>query len=76
MRNSNGEIALNDAKLKNLAVRLLDSEDDISSDAYAALLDCLPEPIALELNRQVKATDDAFYLPEDHSLGEWRIDGE
>ena len=73
---------MNDAKLKNLAVRLLDSEDGISEDAYTALLDCLPEPIALELNRRVEATTTktlrvgAFYLPEDHDLGEWRIDGE
>lgn len=67
---------MNDDKLKNLAVRLLDSDDGISEDAYTALLDCLPEPIAIELNRRVDATDGMFYLPEDHDLGEWRIDGE
>lgn len=59
-------------KLKNLAVRLLDCDDGISEDAYIALLDCLPEPIALELNRRVKATFGLFYLMEDHDLGEWR----
>lgn len=65
-----------DAKLKNLAVRLLDSDEGIPDEAYAALLDVLPEPIALELNRRVKATDGMFYLPEDHDLQDWRSESE
>lgn len=65
-----------DAKLKNLAVRLLDSDDGISEDSYTALLDVLPEPIALELNRRIKATDGMFYLPEDHDLQDWRSESE
>lgn len=67
---------MDEAKLKNLAVRLLDSDEGITEDAYAALLDILPEHIALELNRQVKATDGMFYLPEDHDLQEWQSESE
>lgn len=58
--------------LKNLAVRLLDDEDGITEDAYAALLDVLPEKLALALNKEVKATDGRFYLPEGHTLRAWK----
>ena len=58
-------------KLKNLAVRLLDDENGIHEEAYVALLDVLPEDVALELNRLTKCTDGRFYLPEDHGL-DWK----
>lgn len=56
--------------LKKLAILLLEDEQGITEDAYAALLDILPEKTALELNKWVKATEGRFYLPEDHGL-EW-----
>ncbi len=62
-------------KLKNLAVALLDDDGGISEDAYAALLDCLPEDAALELNKEVDANDGRFYLPESHGLNHWRTLG-
>ncbi len=60
-------------KLKNLAVRLLDDEDGITEEAYVALLDVLPQDLALELNRETKATDGRFYLPEGHGLKGWQV---
>lgn len=57
--------------MKNLAVRLLDDEHGIHEEAYVALLDCLSEQEALELNRQTKCTDGRFYLPKDHTI-QWR----
>lgn len=64
---------MNEERLKNLAIRLLDDEDGITEDAYAALLDILPESLALALNKEVKATEGRFYLPEGHSLQAWRV---
>ena len=61
-----------DSKLKNLAVCLLDDDEGITGDAYKALLDVLPEPLALALNKEVDATDGRFYLPEEHGLQDWR----
>ncbi|MFY4731195.1 hypothetical protein [Nitrospira sp. BLG_2] len=52
-----------EAKLKRLAVLLLDDDDGITEEAYQALLDVLPEPLALELNKLVDAVDGRFYLP-------------
>ncbi len=57
-----------DNKWKKLALALLDDDDGITEDAYTALLDLMPEPLALELNKQVDAQDGRFYLPEGHSL--------
>jgi DNA polymerase III delta prime subunit len=60
-------------KFKKLAVLLLDDEDGITEEAYTALLDVMPEEsLALALNREVKAQDGRFYLPEDHGLQDWR----
>lgn len=55
-------------KLKKLAVLLLDDEHGIHEEAYCALLDLMPESLALELNRVTKCQDGRFYLPEDHTL--------
>lgn len=61
-------------KFKHLAVCLLDDEDGITEDAYAALLDVMPEEsLALALNKEVEATDGRFYLPEGHGLKDWRV---
>jgi hypothetical protein len=59
-------------KLKNLAVRLLDDEEGITEEAYTALLDILPEDVALDLNKVVEAAQGRFYLPEDHGLQDWK----
>ena len=64
---------MTDKRLKNLAIRLLDDDEGITEDAYGALLDILPESLALALNKEVEATDGRFYLPEGHSLSDWRI---
>jgi hypothetical protein len=59
-------------KLKSLAVRLLDDEEGITEEAYTALLDVLSEDIAVELNKRVKAAQGRFYLPEGHTLQDWK----
>ena len=57
--------------LKKLTVLLLDDDLGITEEAYTALLDCLPECDALELNKRIEAQDGRFFLPEDHDL-QWR----
>ncbi len=59
--------------LKNLSVRLLDSEHGIPSNAYRALLEILPQELATQLNLQVEGQDDQLFLPEGHNLGDWKI---
>ena len=54
--------------IQTLAVLLLDDEHGITGEAYETLIDVLPELFAFDLNRQVKAANGRFYLPENHTL--------
>lgn len=59
-------------KLKDLAVRLLDTDEGIANDAYYALLELLPENDQISLAAAVKCTEGRYYLPS-NALQDWRI---